>query len=164
MHPRPEQLLLQDDPSFLLDFTLPAFDLTLLSQVSNMIDTQFTEESLHSKYATQQTDGGGLDGLVFPSDSSVSGLDGFDLAREYGYGTSQPGRSSVLARDNDEGLLLEDDFGIDEEGNIIERPVPEVHSAARRLRQEIVHNGPASSRIRREHEAAQAKTVSIASS
>jgi hypothetical protein len=163
MNHRPEQLLLQDDPSFLLNSTLPTFDLTILSQGSNMFDTQFTEASLHSKHSSQETVGDVLGGLVFPSDTTPGGLGGFDLARDYRYGTSQPGRSSVLARDDDGGLLLEDDIGIDEEGNIVELPPSEVHSAARSVRREIVRDGAASSRIRQEHEAFQATTVRMKS-
>ncbi|EDU48244.1 conserved hypothetical protein [Pyrenophora tritici-repentis Pt-1C-BFP] len=153
---RPEQLILQDDPSFLPDFTLPPPD--LLAE----LDSRFNLHIVHSgssqsltPFGSQQSQDssshvGVIGGLVLPSSSSPGLPAEFRLEGENELG----GLGGVLG-DEDNMVEIEDpDFMFGDDGNIIHLS-PGRRSAARTpvraVGAEVSGDAEMSARVRREH-------------
>ncbi|KAH6351706.1 hypothetical protein HBI37_038350 [Parastagonospora nodorum] len=151
---RPEQLVLQDDPSFLPDFALPPpevladLDLGLDFIVSRSGDSQ----SL-TPFGSQQTqsspNAGALGGLVLPT-SSPDGPGGF----QFQSGDEAAGTTSFVG--GDDGFDIgEPDFGFDENGELIEGPLvmpPVAGTPAARSAAGMHSDAGASTKVRKEHE------------
>jgi len=117
---RPEQLLLEDDPSFLPGLTLETIDLDLAEFTTPLIRDSQLSASLSIRSLDDSRPDAAQLGLILPSDTTGDN-DGFMLPATGGRGSSRgPQLSSMLLRQEEEGLLPEADFAIDAEGNLIE--------------------------------------------
>jgi hypothetical protein len=150
---RPEQLVLQDDPSFLPEFALPPpelladLDFGLDLHISRSGDSQ-SLTPFGSQHSQSSSHTGALGGLVLPT-SSPDPLGGFELQGD----NDEAGHSGFLGATD--GLDLgEPEFMFDENGEFLEVPVaqnvagtPAAQSAA------AMHSDAgASAKVRREHE------------
>ena len=153
---RPDQLILHDDPAFLPDLSLPSFDPDLLDLQKAICPPRFLSDTMSlqtvSQHGSQQ--GPPLGGLQLPSSDS-GGMGGFDIPG-YHSGSRAPRPSSLLAREEDDGLLPEVDFGIDADGNLIEFGGPErIDDVPGSVRPLVPSDTAARERVRLEHEAGQ---------
>ncbi|ORY18856.1 Rec8 like protein-domain-containing protein [Clohesyomyces aquaticus] len=164
---RPEQLVLQDDPSFLPDFALlPPADLLADLQIPLVQTPRSGESQSLTPFGSQQapgTPGEQLGGLVIPSSSS-RGAGGFALAGDDGGVSSMMGdHSGMLEEEGIVPLLDDPDFGFDADGNLIEftpgQPVPGTPAVAGGAT--VTSDAGASARVRREHEEGQRAGVEL---
>ncbi|KAK0653749.1 Meiotic recombination protein rec8 [Lasiodiplodia hormozganensis] len=165
---RPDQLLLEDDPSYLPDFALaPLYlsdseleppSLTRSSSLSSLHHSRTPRRSI----SIEDQHGGPVFGIQLPSSDSggPSGIGGFVVPGDEGPGTRVPG-GSALDIEN-EGFEPGVDFGFDAEGNLIEHaPADKLQrtpsNAARPdpLSRALPSSSAASARARQEHEEAQ---------
>ncbi|KAF2418001.1 hypothetical protein EJ08DRAFT_703261 [Tothia fuscella] len=145
---RNEQLVLEDDPTFLPDLLLAPMNDDLLNLLG-ATETQLTDESLlrtASLSLEKRLKSPG--GLVLPSSDS-GGAVGF----EFPGGGSSVGRrpSSLLAR-GDETALDEADFHLDADGDIIEHDSQAPRSGPLPV---PLSDAAAAARVRQEHHAGQ---------
>ncbi|KAK8174622.1 Rec8 like protein-domain-containing protein [Phyllosticta citribraziliensis] len=110
---RPDQLLLEDDPSFLPQFALEPLDLEADVSAPN---ASFASITLDEHIA------GPIRGLDIPtSDTGAGDFGGFVVPSEDGADVGIQGRSSHL---EDDGFDPDADFGFDADGNLIEHGIP----------------------------------------
>ncbi|KAL1648060.1 R8 protein [Diplodia intermedia] len=167
---RPDQLVLEDDPSYLPDFALAPLDLdgsdleppslTRSSSLSSLRHSRSPRRSI----SLEDQKRGSVFGIQVPSSDSggFSGIGGFVVPGDEGPGTRVPGGSVLNVEE--EGFEPGVDFGFDEEGNLVE------HASADKLhrtplsgtRPGLLGRGmgfpsssAASARVRQEHEEAQ---------
>ncbi|KAF2798527.1 hypothetical protein K505DRAFT_405148 [Melanomma pulvis-pyrius CBS 109.77] len=150
---RPEQLVLQDDPSFLPDFALPPPELLVDLDLALPLETPRSGESQSlTPFGSQQvpgTPGRPIGGLILPSSSSR------DMGEFRVEGDDDPssvgGPSGMLRAEDLLEPLAEPDFGFDAEGNFFDHaphPVtPAVPGGAN-----VPSDAGASARVRQEHE------------
>ncbi|KAF2190464.1 hypothetical protein K469DRAFT_656799 [Zopfia rhizophila CBS 207.26] len=157
---RPEQLILQDDPSFLPEFTLPPLNLNFgdFDQPMPWETPRSGESQSLTPFGSQldhSTPEGQVGGIILPSSSS-RGMGGFVVQGDDGPGTIG-GPGSMLEPDvNIEGLdQLE--FEIDADGNLIEITPNRVISGTSVAPGggALPSDGGASARVRGEHEEGQ---------
>jgi hypothetical protein len=150
---RPEQLVLQDDPSFLPDFTLPPLelladlDLGLNFDIARSGDSQ-SLSPFGSQHSQSSHHTGALGGLVLPT-SSPSPAGGFELQ-----GDNQTAGPSVFLG-ADHGLDFgEPDFMFDENGEFVEAPAVKnvAGTPAARSGAAIHSDAGASAKVRKDHE------------
>ncbi|OJD35613.1 rad21 rec8 n terminal domain-containing protein [Diplodia corticola] len=130
---RPDQLVLEDDPSYLPDFALAPLDyddldlelpsLTRSSSLSSLRHSHGPRRSI----SLEDQQGGPVFGIQVPSSdtSGFNGIGGFVVPGDEGPGTRVPGGSVLNVED--EGFEPGVDFGFDEEGNLVE------HASAEKL-------------------------------
>ncbi|KAL9116800.1 MAG: hypothetical protein Q9187_006671, partial [Circinaria calcarea] len=121
---RPDQLVLQDDPGFLPDFSLPDLDLQLdalgTSTQASSKDASILSAQSHPSSQSSYKDES-LPGLVIPTSDigNVGGLGGFQIQ-----GSDRDSLQRAGLRDNlleEEGGFFPDvDFGFDAEGNLVD--------------------------------------------
>jgi meiotic recombination protein REC8, fungi type len=111
---RREDLVLHDDPAFLPDINLPLIDIEqLLLQDVHKLNTSNTQDTvLSSRKGSSVFQSGDDIGLVLPSDNFGDSY----MPDTY------PGSSMMRYGPVESDLVLEADFALDEEGNIIEAP------------------------------------------
>ncbi|KAH7398699.1 Rec8 like protein-domain-containing protein [Phaeosphaeria sp. MPI-PUGE-AT-0046c] len=150
---RPEQLMLQDDPSFLPDFALaPPANLTDLDGDFNFNISHSGESQSLTPFGSQKSysssQAGPLGGLVLPS-SSPTPAGGFQLHGDTeGAGTNQ----LPIA---DHGMAFDEpDFAFDENGELVESLLAPVVAGtpAGRSRAAMHSDADASAKVRRDHE------------
>jgi meiotic recombination protein REC8 len=117
---RPEQLVLQDDPSFLPDFALPPPELLAdLDLAIPLVTPQSGESQSLTPFGSQVVPGtprGLIAGLVLPSSSSRD-LGDFGLA-----GDNEPSSvrgSGLFVGEDLLAPLADPDFAFDDDGNIL---------------------------------------------
>ncbi|KAL5118213.1 R8 protein [Pleosporales sp. CAS-2024a] len=156
---RPEQLVLQDDPSFLPSIALPPPE--LLADLDLALDFQVTrsgESQSLTPFGTQQqqqqsqssSSAGELCGLVLPTSSPVA-PGSFRLIQS----GDEAAADIVGFNDGDDGLDLGDPgFGFDENGELIEDfdGIRAAQTPAARSGAGVHSDADASARVRREHE------------
>lgn len=125
---RPDQLVIQDDPSFIPEINLPGLGIDI-SKLTLVPEVDFSRQG--SFLLTQSPDisqtvpeNFNLQ-LEFSSDDILGNPGGGGLGSESGHtGSVRPkgplARISTSAVDNEAGVLLQPDFEFDEDGNIIE--------------------------------------------
>jgi len=117
---RPDQLLLEDDPSFLPTLTLESIDLHLPDFAAPLIRNSQLSTSLSLRSLDDSRHGTAEPGLMLPSDTTGD-IGGFTLPATGGRLSSRgPQLSSILLPAEEEGLLPEADFAIDAEGNLVD--------------------------------------------
>ncbi|KAF2810502.1 uncharacterized protein BDZ99DRAFT_443330 [Mytilinidion resinicola] len=155
---RPDQLVLEDDPTFLPEFLLPPPDLSLSGVNLGGPAGEAQGSLLFTPYGSQdlsgsQGIGGPVGGLVIPSSRSASG--GFDDGEYFIQGDDGRGTSQQL--DQLDEPLVEADFAFDADGNIIDltptNPIGEKHTGT--TRPAIGSDTGASARVRQEHQEGQ---------
>ncbi|KAF2708214.1 hypothetical protein K504DRAFT_482667 [Pleomassaria siparia CBS 279.74] len=149
---RAEQLVLQDDPSFLPDFALPLPE--LLAHLSIPFETPRSGDSQSlTPIGSQQPLGtpDGLGGLIIPSSSS-RGLGEFRIEGDDGLG-SIGGPGEMFGEDMLEPLA-EPDFGFDADGNFFDNAAQPV-TPAPPGGTVVLSDAGVSARVRREHEEGQ---------
>ncbi|KAF2135765.1 uncharacterized protein K452DRAFT_303302 [Aplosporella prunicola CBS 121167] len=158
---RPEQLLLEDDPTFLPDFALAPLDFDL----SNLEAPSPRSEKLRSSRSgsrssislEEQLPAGPVGGLELPTSDSIGGdLGGFVVPGDEGPGVKVPDAGALIAEDD--GFLPEADFGFDADGNLLEftgtdQPHHSTPGTAPRLG--LGSDTAASARVRQDHEGGQ---------
>jgi hypothetical protein len=151
---RPEQLVLQDDPSFLPEFALPPpelltdLDLGLGLNISRSGDSQsLTPFGSQNSQSSSHT--GALGGLVLPTSSPDPLGGGFELQSD----NDAAGHIGFLG-DADDLDLGEPDFMFDENGEFVEVQVPQNGAAtpAARSVAGMQSDAGASVKVRKEHE------------
>jgi meiotic recombination protein REC8 len=154
MNNRPEQLVLQDDPSFLPNFALPPPELLLadLDPEHNFDITRSGDSQsltpFGSQHSRSSSHAGTLGGLVLPT-SSPDPLGGFQLQGDNDI--TEPG--GFFGADN--GLDLgEPDFTFDENGEFVEALAVQnaVETPAARSGAAMHSDAGASAKVRKEHE------------
>ena len=138
---RPDQLILQDDPTFLPDIDLPSLDLDL-ALFENSTEGSTNRSSImsaHSHKSSQSSNKGRegpLPGLILPSSGSGNNdaMEGFELQRS-NTGSIQNDTVLPVMFQEEEGFLPDVDFNFDADGNMIElrvqsRPVNETGQGA----------------------------------
>lgn len=162
---RRDQLVLEDDPSFLPDFTLLPLDYDLANLANLAIslpgETQHSDSLLVTPYGSQnlhdeQALARPIRGLISPSSDTGDHGDvgGFIVHSDDGRGTSRPaGPSSIIGREDD-GFLPDADFGFDAEGNLLEfTPIQRISSTpAVGEGRALGSDAGASAKVRKEHE------------
>lgn len=159
---RPEQLLLEDDPSFLPDLALAPFDFDLSTfEASLTAESPLTSLSPHTPTTSSGTAfGGPVGGLVIPTSDTgaVGDIGGFIVPGDDGLG-------AAAAPGDDEGFLPEADFSFDAEGNLLDfsvagaAPRPSVPGTGAAAGIGVVT--AASARVRAEHAAGVAAGVPV---
>ncbi|KAK8240208.1 Rad21/Rec8 N terminal domain-containing protein [Phyllosticta capitalensis] len=146
---RPEQLLLQDDPSFLPEFAFEPLDLDL--DVSTTNASLSPRSSRRSRSINlEERIGGPVGGInLSTSDTAAGDFGGFTVPGDDGIGSGGAGRSS---HPEDDGFDPNADFAFDADGNLIER---EIQDEA----QKSPSRGPASEATRSDHEIAQQRAT-----
>ncbi|KAK7513792.1 Rec8 like protein-domain-containing protein, partial [Phyllosticta citriasiana] len=126
---RPEQLLLQDDPSFLPEFALEPLDLAMDISAANASftsgsNTLSPHASRRSRSITLDEHlGGPFGGLNIPtSDTGAGDFGGFVVPSDDGAGIRAHGGSSHI---QDDGFDPNTDFAFDADGNLIEHDLPQ---------------------------------------
>ncbi|KAK8227988.1 Rec8 like protein-domain-containing protein [Phyllosticta paracitricarpa] len=126
---RPEQLLLQDDPSFLPEFALEPLDLAMDISAANASftsgsNTLSPHASRRSRSITLDENlGGPFGGLNIPtSDTGAEDFGGFVVPSDDGAGIGAHGGSSHI---QDDGFDPNADFAFDADGNLIEHDLPQ---------------------------------------
>lgn len=146
---RPEQLILQDDPSFLPDFALPPPE--FLADLDFSINRSSESQSLTPFGSQVSSQDGPLGGLVLPSSSPGQPPGSFHLGGD----NDIAGPSAV-----DESFHLADpEFTFGDDGELIEGNVagtPAARSAAA-----IQSDAGASAKVRKEHEEGRAGAVQV---
>jgi meiotic recombination protein REC8 len=151
---RPEQLVLQDDPSFLPEFALPPpevladLDFGLDLSISRSGDSQ-SLTPFGSQYSQSSSHTGALGGLVLPTSSPDPLGGGFELQGD----NDEAEHSSFLGATD--GLDLgEPDFIFDENGEYLEVPVAQnvAGTPAARSAAAMHSDAGASAKVRKEHE------------
>jgi hypothetical protein len=146
---RPDQIILQDDPSFLPEFALPPLELLadldpglnfeVLRSGDSQSLTPFGLQHMHSS-----SPAGALGGLVLPT-SSPDHLGGFSLGGD---------NDAVDLGGAEDDIVLEDPlFGFDEDGMLFEGP-PAAKVAGTPAAQSgvgMLSDGGASAKVRKEH-------------
>ncbi|CAI6339149.1 unnamed protein product [Periconia digitata] len=155
---KPEQLILQDDPSFLPEFAAPPAELLAQLNIGLPIDPPFhvgDSQSL-TPFGSQQdpsTPEPPIGGLILPPSSSNGAFDGPGVV-----GFSSVGRASGGLPDNEgfDDAISDPGFTFDEDGNLIDLIDPASHvnvAAQGDVREATMQSdGRASSRVRQEHE------------
>ncbi|KAF2083394.1 hypothetical protein K490DRAFT_51799, partial [Saccharata proteae CBS 121410] len=124
---RPDQLLLEDDPSYLPDFAIAPldFDLSNLDIGAENLSSIGSSQRSRRSVSLKEQYGGRVGGLVLTSSDSHS------LGGGYTGGFSvqgDEGRGSALNVQDDDGFMPEADFAFDAEGNLLElAPVQRPH-------------------------------------
>lgn len=162
---RRDQLVLEDDPSFLPDFALLPLDYDIANLANlaislpgetqrsdSLLVTPYGSQSLHDEQALTRPIGG----LINPSyDTEGHGdVDGLIVHSDDGRGTSRPaGPSSIIGREGD-GFLPDAGFGFDAEGNLLEfTPIQRISSTpAVGEGRALGSDAGASAKVRKEHE------------
>lgn len=121
---RPEQLLLQDDPSFLPDFAFAPldFDFTRLDESTSAGSQNSSALSPNTGRTSPLSSQENLDLLLPTSDTGDGGDFGGLGAGDY----SRLGRDDLPTVGEDEGFLPEADFTFDADGNMVELSEPRV--------------------------------------
>ncbi|KAF2203858.1 hypothetical protein GQ43DRAFT_478683 [Delitschia confertaspora ATCC 74209] len=149
---RPDQLILQDDPSFLPDFALAPLDMHL--EDLDLLGVPLPPRSEQSQTFTPHTPPGGpMGGLLIPrSSSSVLG----GMADIGGFGVGDDTGSNVMESIEEAMPLPEAEFTLDADGNLLELTPgpPVVETPAALSRAAVGSDTGASARVRREHEEA----------
>jgi hypothetical protein len=151
---RPEQLVLQDDPSFLPEFALPPpelladLDLGLDLNISHSGDSQ-SLTPFGSQHSQSSSHTGALGGLVLPTSSPDPLGGGFELQGD----NDAAGHNGFLG-DTDGLDLSEPDFMFNENGEFVEVQVPQngAGTPAARSVAEMQNDAGASAKVRKEHE------------
>jgi len=151
---RPEQLVLQDDPSFLPDFALPPPKLLAnLNLAIPLVTPQSGESQSLTPFGSQvvpRTPTGSIGGIVLPSSSRDLG--DFRLAGDNG--PSSVGNTGLFVGENLLEPLAEPDFGFDADGNFFDYTAnPVTPKVSRGVM--VQSNAGASARVRQEHEEGQ---------
>ncbi|KAF2464897.1 uncharacterized protein BDR25DRAFT_296064 [Lindgomyces ingoldianus] len=154
---KPDQLVLQDDPSFLPEFVLPPPELLADLDIPLFQTPRSGESQSLTPFGSQQahaTPEAQIGGLVLPSSSS-RGAGGLVLAGDDGDGAGTMGGPSGIV--GEEGImepLEEPDFGFDADGNYIEFTPGPVISGTPAVpgAPTVPSDAGASARVRREHE------------
>lgn len=159
---RPEQLVLEDDPSFLPDFAFPGLDFDLSSLEMTFARNPQRSSSLSltphgSQYLrSERPYGGPVGGLILPTSDAggYEDIGGFVVQGDDGRGTSRFGRASSILEREDHDLLPEADFSFDADGNLVEfTPGKSIGATpAPGGRPALGSDTAASDRVRREHE------------
>lgn len=146
LHPNsPEQLILQDDPSFLPEFTLPPLELLAdLERDFDLTNNRSGESQSLTPFGLQSSSQHGpLGGLILPTSSP-----------------GQPGSFHLEGDDEitapiigvDEGFQLDEpEFTFDENGDYVEI-APKVGTPAARSAAAMHSDAAASAKVRQEHE------------
>ncbi|OCL03975.1 hypothetical protein AOQ84DRAFT_346838 [Glonium stellatum] len=162
---RRDQLILEDDPSFLPDFALLPLDHDLVNLANLTIslpdESQRSDSLLVTPYGSQnfhheQPLEGSIGGLIIPSSDTGDHRDigGFAVQGDDGRGTSRfTGPSSIVGREDD-GFQPDADFGFDAEGNLFEfTPVRRIRSTSAAVGRPVLgSDAVASAKVRKEHE------------
>jgi hypothetical protein len=151
---RAEQLVLQDDPSFLPEFALPPpelladLDLGLDLNISRSGDSQ-SLTPFGSQHSQSSSHTGALGRLVLPTSSPDPLGGGFELQGD----NDAAGHSGFLG-DADGLDLGEPDFMFDENGEFVEVQVPQngAGTPAARSVAGMQSDAGASAKVRKEHE------------
>ena len=117
---RPDQLVIQDDPSFVPEINLQGLgvDISKLTLVPEVEPSRQGSFLLTQSPNTSQTIPENFNlQLEFSSDNILGDPDGGGFGSER---AAPLGRISTSAVDNEAGVLLQPDFEFDEDGNIIE--------------------------------------------
>ncbi|KAL6710837.1 R8 protein [Coniothyrium glycines] len=160
---QPEQLMLQDDPSFLPEFILPSSD--IMADLNLNFDFNFAQsgdsQSLTPFGSQLSQCSTPVGGLVLPSSSSPHAAPGFRL--EGDDGPSNLGDTGGLFGAEDSIEMPEPNFTFGDDGEIIDLPVrnliartPGPHPGSA-----MQSDAGASERVRREHEEGQQAGVQI---
>lgn len=149
---RPEQLILQDDPSFLPEFALPPPELLAQLKLGPAVDPLRNGDSQSlTPYGSQQhptTPEGPVGGLILPASSSV-GVGGFMIHGDNG-SAGIGGPSDMLGGDE----LDDPGFSFDADGNLIDYEEANVIAGTPAAPRGSAMPGDAgaSARVRQEHE------------
>ncbi|KAF2830191.1 hypothetical protein CC86DRAFT_464616 [Ophiobolus disseminans] len=147
---RPEQLILQDDPSFLPEFTIPPLELLadLDLGFDFTVNRSGESQSLTPFGSQSSSHDGPLGGLILPS-SSPGQQGSFHLEGD----NEVPGPSGLLVPDN--GFQLDEpEFTFDDNGEWVENAPRSgaVETPAARSAGPMQSDAGASAKVRREHE------------
>jgi meiotic recombination protein REC8, fungi type len=157
-----EQLIIEDDPAFNIDFPLPALDFNFSQlELDPHGDSQRSSQSLMSvrgRSGSVSSHAASVLGLNIPSSSGRgSGAYQLPLLDPFGDSSAQRPFGGVGIFNNEEDLVLADDdlFDFDANGEI--REIPESERAARRAgslhpQGRLGSDSAASGRVRKEHE------------
>lgn len=159
---RPDQLVLEDDPSFLPDFALAPLDLDDVSELdlpgparsSSLLSLRRSRSP--RPITLEEHEGGPVLGIQVPSsDASPGGLAGFVVPGDDGPGTRVHGGTAIYM--DDEGFEPGVDFGFDADGNLVEHALTDhvQRTPATVARPGLPSSSAASARVRQEHEDAQ---------
>jgi len=149
---RPEQLILQDDPSFLPEFALPPPELLAELNLGPAIESLRNGDSQSlTPFGSQQhptTPEGPIGGLILPSSSSVGAVE-FMIHGDNG-SAAIGGPSEMLGDEH----LDDPGWGVDDDGNIIDYEETNVISGtpAALGGATMPSDAGASARVRQEHE------------
>jgi meiotic recombination protein REC8 len=147
---RPDQLMLQDDPSFLPEFALPPLELLADLDARLNLDVSRSGDSqsltpLGSQRSQSSSQVGALGGLVLPT-SSPDHPGCFSLGGD---------NDAVDLGGADDNIVLEDPvFGFDDDGMLFEGPPAEkvAGTPAAQSGAAMLSDAGASAKVRREHE------------
>ncbi|KAF1963147.1 hypothetical protein CC80DRAFT_487544, partial [Byssothecium circinans] len=120
---RPEQLLLQDDPSFLPEFALPPLELLAELDLGPPLEplSRHGDSQSLTPFGTQQaptTPGGPVGGLILPGSSS-QGPGGFAIQGDVGP-SSVGGPSGMSGSGGFDDMIGDPGFTFDDDGNLVD--------------------------------------------
>lgn len=127
--PRPEQLVLPEDPTFVPSLMLPGLNIDLSAlEITSVLETPRKTSSFLSSYLNQSDRSSQFFNRRIQLDLSSSqigpsAIGGFGLPSEMSSATKGPQVDLPAYLGDEEGVLLQPDFEFDAEGNIIELPV-----------------------------------------
>jgi hypothetical protein len=124
---RPEELIVPYDPAFIPDFTFLGLDLELLNPLRSIAPPKANFDSSLLSSNMSNTSHSQLELITLPqldvdtSNTTVAEFGGFSFAS--GSAHSPEGHNLLEGLDfggEEEGVLLQPDFGFDEDGNIVD--------------------------------------------